>query len=302
MNSVIAIWTVTLALGGQPAVARPGSGVAANGGNPIVQNCTVALIEEVQIPAQEAGALVKVAVHEGDQIKIGDMLAQMDDSQPKVHKKAATGEYEAARQHAINDINVRFAKAAYEVAKSEYSKALEANRRSPNAFSDVELDNKRLAAEKAKLQIEQSDVDQKVAVYTSATKEAEVENAQLSIDRRQIKSQIEGIVVSINRHAGEWLQVGEPVLRIVRMDRLWVEGWIDASKFNPDEIKNQSAVIDVELARGQHARFTGKIVFVSPLVEAGGEYRIKAEVENRRENNEWVLRPGHTATMQIQLK
>ena len=300
MHTAVAIWTMTLALGGQPNVAKPLAGGSAN--HSVVSNCTVALIEDVQIPAQEAGPLVKVAVHEGDQVKVGDLLAQVDDSQPKVHKKAALGEYEAANQHAINDINVRFARAAYAVADSEYRKAVEANLRSKNAFSDVDLDNKKLAAEKAKLQIEQSQVDQTVAKFTAQTKLAEVENADLSIQRRHIRSPIEGIVVSINRHVGEWLQVGEPVLRLVRMDRLWVEGWVEAARFSPDEIQDQRVEIDVELARGRHARFAGKIVFVSPIIEAGGEYRIKAEVENRRENGGWILRPGHVATMQIQSK
>ena len=295
MLSVFTLWTLSLALNA-PQPSRPAEG-------PVLQQCTVSLIEEVQIPAQEAGVLAKVNTHEGEQVTPRDLLAQMDDTQAIVHRKAAYGDYMAAKQHAENDINVRFSKAAYEVALSEYQKAAEANAKAKGSFSEVELDNKRLAAQKAKLQIEQSEVDQKVAKYTAETKAAEVENADATIVRRQIKSPIEeGIVVSINRHAGEWLQAGEPVLRVVRMDRLWVEGWVNSAEFGPNEISNKPADIDIELAKSRHAKFTGKIVFVSPLIEAGGEYRIKAEVENRRENGEWVLRPGHTATMMIHLR
>ena len=49
-------------------------------------------------------------------------------------------------------------------------------------------------------------------------------------------------------------------------------------------------------------RLDGKIVFVSPLVQPGGEYLVWAEVENKQENGHWLLRPGLTATMTIQLK
>ncbi|HZZ73973.1 MAG TPA: HlyD family efflux transporter periplasmic adaptor subunit [Pirellulales bacterium] len=300
MHSVVALWTMTLVVSAPPqtvgAAARPPAGL------PVLQQCTVSLVEEVQIPAQEAGVLSEILAHEGDQVTTGTPLAHLDDSQPRVHRKAAYGEYMAAKQHAENDINVRFSKAAYAVADNEYRKALEAVKKTAAAFSDVELDNKQLAAHKAKLQIEQSEVDQKVAQFTADTKAAEVENADQTIARRQIKSPFDGIVVSINHHAGEWLQAGEPVLRVVRMDRLGVEGWVNSAEFGPEEISNKPALIDVELARGRHAKFQGKIVFVSPLVEAGGEYRIKAEVENRRESDEWVLRPGYTATMTIQLR
>ena len=300
MNSAVAVWTVSMIVSAMPQTNRTASPVTS--GVPILQQCTVSLIEEVQIPAQEAGVLSEIKTHEGEQVKEGDLLAQIDDSQPRVHRKAAYGDYMAAKQHAENDINVRFSKAAYAVSDSEYRKALEAVKRAPGAFSDVELDNKQLSAHKAKLQIEQAEVDQKVAKFTADTKAAEVENADEAIADRQIKSPIDGIVVSINRRTGEWLQAGEPVLRVVRMDRLWVEGWVNSAEFGPEEISNKPTQIDVALARGRHAQFIGKIAFVSPLVEAGGEYRIKAEVENRRENGEWVLRPGHTATMTIQLR
>ncbi len=52
-------------------------------------------------------------------------------------------------------------------------------------------------------------------------------------------------------------------------------------------------------------RVQGQIVFVSPLDEAGSEYRVWAEVENRhdpRRQEEWLLRPGATATMTIGIR
>jgi hypothetical protein len=42
-------------------------------------------------------------------------------------------------------------------------------------------------------------------------------------------------------------------------------------------------------------------VFISPLVQAGDKYRVRAEVENRTEAGAPLLRPGMTATMTIGL-
>ena len=54
-------------------------------------------------------------------------------------------------------------------------------------------------------------------------------------------------------------------------------------------------------ASGRAARFNGAVVFISPLVQAGNKYRVRAEVENRTENGHPLLRPGMSATMTIPL-
>ncbi len=55
-------------------------------------------------------------------------------------------------------------------------------------------------------------------------------------------------------------------------------------------------------ARGQTVRLPGKVVFVSPLVQAGDRYRVRAEVENRQQNEHWLLRPGMSASMTIHVQ
>jgi macrolide-specific efflux system membrane fusion protein len=98
---------------------------------------------------------------------------------------------------------------------------------------------------------------------------------------------------------GEWVEPGNEVLRLVRLDRLRIEGFLNASDFSPSEVSNRPVRVTVELARGRKETFQGKIVFVNPLVQAGGVYRVWAEVVNRMENNQWLLRPGLLAEMTI---
>ena len=118
---------------------------------------------------------------------------------------------------------------------------------------------------------------------------------------RRIVSPLDGIVVKVHKHVGEWLQPGDPVVEILRIDRLWVEGYVNAADFNPGEIEGRDVIVDAEMARGRKMRFKGQVVFVKPVVE-GGDYLVQAEVENRQENGHWLLRPGLNAAMTIQLK
>ena len=58
-------------------------------------------------------------------------------------------------------------------------------------------------------------------------------------------------------------------------------------------------VATVDSGGGNKEEAEGVISFISPLVQAGGEYRIRAEVSNSQKNGQWILRPGLPATFRI---
>jgi len=131
---------------------------------------------------------------------------------------------------------------------------------------------------------------------------SESEAAGAQIDRRRIKAPIDGTVVEVFHHVGEWVSPGEPVFHLVRMNRLRVEGFLDASEFDPGDVVNRRVSIKVQLAHGE-ATFDGKLVFAHPLVDARGKFKVWAEVDNRQDRaGQWMLRPGLTTTMAIDLR
>jgi hypothetical protein len=85
------------------------------------------------------------------------------------------------------------------------------------------------------------------------------------------------------------------------MDKLRVEGFVDADKYSPDEVFGKAVDVTANLPHDRTERFAGVITYVSPIVEASGEYRVWCEVENRQHNGHWILRPGMTAEMMIKL-
>jgi len=91
-------------------------------------------------------------------------------------------------------------------------------------------------------------------------------------------------------------------LQIVRMDRLRVDGLLNGDEFNPTDVARRPVSVEIELARGRRERFTGEVVFVDPLVRAGNKYLVRADVLNRMERDEPLLRPGMTARMTIHLQ
>lgn len=275
---------------------------AASPSNPLLKHCLVSIKDEVQVPAQEPGVLTALQAQEGQQVTKGQLVGQVDDTQRQMEKRLAGIEQKAAKEQAENDIKVRFSDAAAQVAQAEYEAAVEANNKVRGTFPLTEIRRLKLNWQKSFLEIEQSQVEQRLAQFTYETREGELEATDMNIARRKIISPIDGEVVTVLKHNGEWLQPGEPVMRIVRFDTLRIEGFLNASTYDPSEVAGKPVTVVVELARGRRVQFTGKITYISPLVQAGGEYRVWAEVANRQENGQWLLRPGLNAEMTVQLQ
>jgi macrolide-specific efflux system membrane fusion protein len=266
-----------------------------------LSHCLVSLIEDVQVPAREAGPLMNVTVAEGQYVTAGQLLAQIDDQQPQIEKLAAELERDAALAKAQDDIEVRYAEAAFAVASAELERAVSIDRKSPGGVTQQEIQKLQLAKHRDELQIERSKLERRVAKMNADVHQAAVKSAINAVARRQIVSPLAGVVVNILHEKGEWVAAGEPVLQVVRIDHLRVEGFLNATEVGPEEVTGRPVSVEVQLVGGRTAKFIGDVVFVSPLVQAGDKYRVRAEVENRTENGSPLLRPGMTATMNIGL-
>lgn len=277
-----------------------GVAVAAEG-EPVLERCLVSLVQEAKVPAREAGVLEELLAREGDVVKRGDLIARIDDNQPQMELRKAKAEHDQSVAKAESDVDVRYAVAAEKVAQVEFEKAAESDRKVPGSVTRVELNRLQLNEQKSELQIEQAQLERKVAQMAAVSKGVEVDAAENSIERRLIKSPLDGVVVQVFPHQGEWMQPGDPLARVVRTDTLRVEGYVDSGRWNPEQVRDRPVTVEVGLAGGRRETFTGRIVFTSPIVESGGDYRVFAEVENRQAegSGQWLLRAGQTATMTV---
>jgi len=268
---------------------------------PVLERCLVSLVEEAKVPAREPGVLVELKVREGATIRRGDVIAKIDDDQPQMEKRKAKAEHDQAVAKAESDVDVRYSVAAEQVAEAEHKKALESHAKVPGSVTEVERARLMLNERKSELQIEQAELERRMATLAAASKGVELEAAENAIERRLIKSPLDGVVVQIFPHQGEWMQPGDPLARVVRADKLRVEGYVDSSRFGPEEVRDRPVTVEVKLADDRKETFAGRIVFMSPLVESGGDYRVFAEVENRQApgSGQWLLRAGQTARMTI---
>lgn len=297
--------TITMALAVVPLLPPFLAGTVrpAEPGRVVVAHCQAFLIDDVKVPAQEAGPLAGVLVKEGEPVKQGQLLAQIDDRQAVLQKQAAELERDAARARAEDDIEIRFADKSLALAETEYRQDLEINSKSPGAVPETEVRRKKLAWERAQLQVQRSRLDRKLAEMTALVQSAAWSAAEEAIRRRRIVAPFDGVVIEIAKAAAEWVHAGEPVLRVARMDQLKVEGFVDGSQYNASDLAGRRVTVEIERARGGKENLEGQVVYVYPIVQAGNKYRVRADVQNRRDaGGQPVLYPGMTATMFIHVQ
>jgi multidrug efflux pump subunit AcrA (membrane-fusion protein) len=298
--NVTALLIANLVLAAQPA--DPGRGTFAS----VLElpSCLISLIDDVSLPAQEAGVLQEMTAKEGHRAQAGDVLAKVDETETLLRQKAAKLKLDVANEKATNDAEVRVARAIVELAKAEYEESIAINKSSGgSAIPPTQLRRQRVQWEKAALDCVAADMSLKIAGLERNVSEAEVEAVDNELERRTLRAPFDGVVVEVYRHQSEWVQPGEPVFRFVRMDRLRIDGFVSAREVLPGQVDGANVEITVALPGGMQQKLSGKIGYVSPQVGSNRDYRIWAEVDNLpgRDGYPWLLRPGTTAGMVIRL-
>jgi multidrug efflux pump subunit AcrA (membrane-fusion protein) len=274
---------------------------SAQAADPVLTGCLVKLQDDVKLAGKEGGVLVQLSVKEGSQVRAGEVIGKLDDSQPQAQKDAAQAGYNAAYAKWQDNVEIRYSEAAAEVAHADYDQLIETNRMAEKAVASVDIRKAKLDWDRSVLAIEKAKKDQELAKYDAYTKQAELKAAQLAIDRRTIKAPFNGEVVTINRHQEEWVGPGDTILRLVRLDAMYVEGALDRTLYDPHEIVGCDVTVEVEMARGRREQAQGRITYVSSEVRGDGKYQVRAEVANREEHGRWLLADGMKATMTIHL-
>src|SRR5262249_61260030 len=116
------------------------------------------------------------------------------------------------------------------------------------------------------------------------------------IARRWVAAPVAGFVVEVNRHRGEWVEPGQTILRILRLDRLRAEGLVSAQLVRGD-LNGRRVKLQVQRTDQPPAEYAGKIVFVNPEIDpVNGQVRVWAEIDNA----DLQLRPGLHGSMAIE--
>ena len=272
-------------------------------GQIVIEKATVDFIEDARVPAQEEGVLREVYVRDGQAVKKNAPLAQIDDTLVNLQLDVAKAESAVAKRRFEDDISIRYAASAAKVYRQDYRRCLEANRDVPGTFPQAEVELARLKVVQYDLQTEKSQSDQVIAGLEMKVSEAKEKAANEHITRSKVVAPWEGIVDRVWRFTGDWVKPGDPIMRMIRMDRLRVTCDIDATKYGPNNIDGQRVAVQVTLPGGAQQVFHGRIAGYSQNYDGlNNTFQAWAELENPQHNGRYALWPGMVVKMVIETK
>jgi macrolide-specific efflux system membrane fusion protein len=270
-------------------------GAAVQAAEPPTVSVLVNVLDQVEISPREPGVLVAIAAREGRQVKLGDTLAQIDDADEQYQLARVKVEVEIAAKKATSELDVLIARKTMEVAQALYRRAREAEAKFPNSIPQTDLEQLGLEAEKSELAVRHAEHEQAIARLEHDLKTTELEFAGQRVERRKIKAPFDGMVVELNSRSGEWVQPGDKVIRMIRLDRLRVEGFIDALTARRG-LEGSPVRLNVQVPDRPAMQYKGELVFVSPEVDpVNNQVRVCADIENP----DLSLRPGIRGTLII---
>jgi len=284
--TLVALLTVVI-LSDQPVEAqqrKPGVVTA--------YDCTVQLIDVVTLAAERPGILEDDTPEEGTVVQAGQVIAGLKDG-------IAMATYKKELEKSTNDVHVRYALKSSEFADADLAMSVKANTKVEGTVPEAELAKQKLAAEKATLQIEQAEHEQRIAQLT-------VEENEEALKTYKVLAPFSGIVSKVYQRKGEAVQQGTPILEVLSIDRVKVEGYISISDAfdvkTGDTVWVQLDAGDLKISKDQKESMgfekviMGKVKIVdstfSPII---GSVKVTAEVPNL----DRILRPGLNATMTI---
>lgn len=253
----------------------------------LIDSAILKTVEITSVAAQVQGILKEVSVREGDRVKYLSPLARIQSTASELQLQRAKVALEAAERNFASNIDVDLARKGFAVAENEYLRALDANKRVQDVYPEAEVDRLKLVRDRTGLEIDRAVHLKAISQLEVAKNQIEIQQLQEILDNHKIQAPVSGMVVAIEKRIGEWVEPGTVVIRLVEIDRLRIEGFLQAELADPKWLGTE-AQVELQLS-GNNFVTTAKLVFISPEVNpVNSQVRVHLDVDNR----DGKLRPG----------
>lgn len=229
-------------------------------------------VEEVIIKSELAGLVQRIAVKEGDHVREGQLLVELDNAHQKINVQ-------------LSEIIITKAKAVVDETKVVLDNAEKESERiqmAANALPRKELEDIRDQVLRLK-----SSLAAQVAEVARAEQELKLREQELK--DTQILAPFDATVTEIFIHKGESLRpIDTPILQLVGMDKLFAELRLPSSYVSKIQLR-QTVKVQVEGEwLGRIGALDGEITYINPTVDAASRtFKVKVGIPSRG-----LVRPG----------
>jgi len=224
-------------------------------------DCVITPSERVQIGSPVPGVLEAVLVERSDRVADGQIVAVLDSALERANLELAAAKAKLETEVRLRRATLGFDRRTEQRLASLHATKLASSQDKDRAERDAVLGAWQLRLAKDNLMI----------------REMELKRAEAAVERRQIRSPIDGVVVTRHRSGGEYVE-DAPVLDVVRLDPLHVEAIVPMRLFGQIRA-GMAAEITPEFGREEAHAAT--VVLTDPMGDAAsGTFGVRLELPN----------------------
>jgi RND family efflux transporter MFP subunit len=260
----------------------------------VIPSVVLAPMVEAETPARQTGVVDRIDVAEGTFVKRGTVLAALDPRAAVLAVQQAQLEHDQMLARVANQLRIQYAEKALDVARAELKRSEESISKFPKSISRSQLDVEQLTVEKLQLERRQAEHDLTLEQFELKLKQNALAAAELTLELHAVRAPFDGVVALVRARPGEWVETGTAVCRLVAVDALRAEGFVDARQLQHVSLGSpvQFAVDDAP-----DRSHRGVLRYIGPEEDpVTRQTRVWAEIDNSQRK----LRPGQRGELRLE--
>ncbi len=229
--------------------------------------------DNVSVSAKMLGRIVHLYADEGDSVKQGMLLAELDSTDLLAQKETAIASREqavAAKVQAVakydfDEESIKTLEVNLQRATDDFNRAKE--QLAGNAISKEQFDHLKKAMEAAQAQLDAAKTGIKVSkamietsIASVGTAEAHINQIETQLDNTKIYAPCDGVIAKRWLLPGDITQPGQSIMTVTNTNKLWVICYLEETKVNEIHL-GQKSIFTIDAF--PEPTFYGKIYQIS---------------------------------------
>ncbi|UCD84265.1 MAG: efflux RND transporter periplasmic adaptor subunit [Deltaproteobacteria bacterium] len=249
-------------------------------------------VTEIDVSSKLIGKVDEIKVEEGDQVKKGEVLLNLDHRELLIQKKQALAVLGAARHLSAQ-------------VEAVLNNLTTSSRRAEKLYRGGSLSQQKY--EEITTRLEATNQQYEAAKNQLAQAEAALEFVEIQIDNARLEAPIDGVVLQRNIDVGELAFIGMPLVTLGNLDDVWLEIYIPETRLGRVKLGQK---VEITVDSFPDKIYEGKIIGISQEAEFTPKniqtreervklvYGVKIGIKNPLQE----LKPGMPADARIIIK
>jgi HlyD family secretion protein len=239
--------------------------------------------DEVIVSAEQNGQLLSFRINEGDKLKTGDTVGQIDVTIPALQKEQAQASISALQSKTLspaeqNDV----VKRQLAVQEAQLASLLKDQTRISNLYKEEAATGKQMddinaqvdqlqkqikvTREQLRLNISNTQTQNRSILSERSPMEKTVAQFQEQINKGTIVNPITGTVLTRYALKGEFETIGKPLYKIANLDTLTLKAYVTGDKLSQIKI-GQQVTVRIDAGNKSYKNYSGIIGWISSKSE-----------------------------------